>query len=199
MDYATDYMRHIVSWKNLQELFDTTQHSVAGDEMAAETISVQRRNVEERVDLRIIYEGIIPVSRNVEDELDSSGNITVSHAINLIISKATMASNHPVFREGENQFFVKSQQECLRQCVDAYTGFFSSVKIRINSPVLNINEITKPFYKPMSLFKYYRRGKIRGFCKPQGRNYLCTREDKNHQEAYTNCPQALKNLNTIGL
>jgi hypothetical protein len=120
--YATDKMRHIVSWNTPEDLFQLAAVN-AGDTVAQATYTsreaVPRKQLAAVVkDLKLQYKGRIHVSDLVAAatgekaqfsvELSDTRTITVDQALNMIITKATMASSMDLFRVASNKILWKT-------------------------------------------------------------------------------------------
>jgi hypothetical protein len=165
LDYTTDGMQHIVSWKSPKELF-----GVDGDPISfilgTETISVTGWGKEEKKSVVIKYINHIQIVEyvrasqgaqplfNVERKWKST--IPVHRAVHLVIEKAILASNEGIFRQGKNRFFFNKGRQELEPGVFLHEGFFSSVKFGMGSPLLNANLTYGAFYDPLPLTEYLK-------------------------------------------
>ena len=169
MDYATDHLRHMVSWKSPGEFFGFSRYST-GD-FVEETINLKTENGTERKNVRkvrLIYLGHILIGGRVlnsdgqssklliEHGSDTNGEkITLDDAVNLVITKNMLSSNHRVFRDEGTTFFLEERGEKVGPGLYFYTGFYSSVKFGTHSPLLNLNVIPKAFYAPIPVNECY--------------------------------------------
>jgi len=123
--YATDKMRHIVSWITPEDLF-TVATVNAGDTVAQATYTAREAGPRKQLtavleDLKLQYKGQIHVSDLVAAatgdktqfsvELSDTRTIAIDQVLNMIITKATMASSIDLFRFGSNKIFMEDDKK----------------------------------------------------------------------------------------
>ena len=169
--YASDAMRQIVSWTKPTTLFHA--NSVPVDKIVAEceyTVrpAIPSKNLDAIVKtLKLQYKGEIPVRDLTEAahgvlpqftiDLQRAQTIAIDRALNMIITKATMASDPDLFRVGSKKIFTEAGKQELSPGVFAHHGFFSNVKVGMGYPLLNVSSATSAFYEPLNVSTYLRK------------------------------------------
>ncbi|KAL1602639.1 hypothetical protein SLS60_006056 [Paraconiothyrium brasiliense] len=180
LDYATDGMRYIVTWENLLDKFkedrkDSEEIDVnERDVVFQATFDLRKaskpdpsRYPEQKRTLKIVDRGRVLVStlKDASEGREPHFKVTpaepvtgmsTEHALNLIIAKAARASPKSMFRIGSNKVFLDDDVMDLspEPGIVAYKGFFSTVKVGMGRPLLNVSLATSAFHKPMALADY---------------------------------------------
>jgi hypothetical protein len=167
-DFATDNLAIIISWNELGKLKRGTPSK------DLEVIDHRKRVIRESKTLSsgkvleefaerytLTYHGKVAIDDLVNA---SKGNITslplhenldlALQALNIVLSKATLNSAGRPFQIGSKKYFTMHKSEMLEQCVRGCKGFYSSFKLGMGSPLLNVSTATTAFYEPMSVDEF---------------------------------------------
>ena len=171
--YATDRLRHVVSWTDPKDLFEL--NSVSVGDILANTDHIVRNAVPSKnldaivKNLKLKYKGeihikdLIAASNGTKAmfsvDLSSSRTIAFDHALNMIITKATLASSQSLYRIGSNKVYTEEGKERLAPGIYAHHGFSSSVKVGMGAPLLNIRSATSAFWEPWRVLVYLHESK----------------------------------------
>lgn len=166
--YASDRMRQIVSWIKPADFFERDPVAV-GTTLVEAVYTVRRAVPEKNLDaetktLRLQYKGEIRV-RDLLDashgtrayfsiERESANTVKIEQALNMIIMKATLASSPDLFRVGSNKIFTEDGKQPLSPGVFAHHGFFSTIKVGMGCPLLNVSSATSAFFEALSVRRY---------------------------------------------
>lgn len=166
--FTTDKMRHVITWIDPYTLFSVENVDV-GDLLGDTTYIVRKANPSKQLDeisknLKLVYKGKIYVQQlthaaqgltaQCSVELSSDRTIAIDQALNMIITKVTLASSPELFRVGANRIYSELDKKPLAPGIFAHHGFSSSIKVGMGAPLLNITSATSAFWEPTSVCRY---------------------------------------------
>lgn len=167
-DYASDYKKKIVAWKDLFE------HD--GNEIPdlVRTLTIPSRNNNtgannsnqvQAMILRLNFVrklGVGELIDYVKGRQISFANTGVVDALNILISKGVEDANAQSIEVGTNRFYFKPGWEYLGNDTGllAIRGYYASIRPAMGNVLLNVNTAMGAFYEPVKVSEML--GKLRG-------------------------------------
>ena len=165
--FAYDSFGLIVAWKDLSTLGGQAPMKVNDTQDMKVCLRPAKDNIKAAYrDLELKFEGqlaldLYTATCNGSDttlpiRLTASDTNTVEQAINVIISKSTQNSDEtPPFRMGSRKLFqTMAARENIVTGVNVHQGYFSTLKLGMGRPLLNLNTTAGVFWKEMPVRDY---------------------------------------------
>jgi hypothetical protein len=173
--FVADDFGLVVAWKDLY-MHKGTAAAVPGQSL--DTFKICLREQKDGDDagdyrsLELVYSGTIPIQpfldvckgdigrfpiRSVEE--DVAKTLTVENAMNLILAESTKTSDINTFRMGSKKMYLANVVDDTKfkdivTGVNLHEGYYSTVKLGMGKPLLNISTTASVFWREIPLKEY---------------------------------------------
>ena len=160
-NFATDYDRKVIAWKDLSILDDhlaIAADNVVDSQRIPDYDRTQNNVPSTHYYLNLVHTRLIDLEglKNfVDGKYEHYRETGAAQAMNILIGRGVSDSDTRVFRVGDKRFFTPADSHDFNQHgLIAIRGFYSSIRAGEGQILLNVNNVVSAFYKAQPVSDY---------------------------------------------